>query len=78
MVQYTNLCIEGLTSKMVSLGLGHSKKFALPFWFMVVWPPLWLKNTESAFFQNMQSDPSFDPKFNVDQEFYNFMGSEMK
>ena len=24
----------------------------------------------------MQSDPSFDPKFNVDQEFYNFMGSE--
>ena len=30
------------------------------------------------FFQNMQSDPSFDLKFNTDQEFYNFMGSEMK
>ena len=50
MVPYASLCIEGLTSKMVSLGLRHSKKFTLPFWFMVVWPPLWLKNAESAFF----------------------------
>ena len=50
MVPYASLCIEGLTSKMVSLGLRHSKKFTLPFWFMVVWPPLWLKNTESEFF----------------------------
>ena len=30
------------------------------------------------FFQNVQSNPSFDPKFNADQEFYKFMGSEMK
>ena len=32
----------------------------------------------SIFLKNMQSEPSFDPKFNADQEFYNFMGSEMK
>ena len=73
MVPYAILCIEALTLKMVSLGLRHSKKFAHPFWFMVVWPPLWL-----IFFQSMQSEASFDPKFNADQEFYNFMGSEMK
>ena len=50
MVPYASLCIEGLTSKMASLGLRHSKRFTLPFWFMVVWPPLWLKNAKSAFF----------------------------
>ena len=50
MVLYASLRIEGLTSKMVSLGLRHSKKITLPIWFMIVWPPLWLKNTESVFF----------------------------
>ena len=79
MVPYASLCIEGLSSKMASLGLRHSKRFTLPFWFMVAWPPLWLKNAKSAFFfQNMQRNPSFDPKFNADQESYNFMGSQMK
>ena len=78
MVPYASLCIEGFTSKMVSLGLRHSKKFTLPFWFMIVWLPLWLKMLNQHFFQNMQSETSFDPKFNADQELYNFMGLEMK
>ena len=76
MVTYARLCIEDLTSKMASLGLRHSKKITLPFWFMVVWPPLWLKNTESAFFS--KKNPSLHLKLNADQEFYNFMGSEIK
>ena len=79
MVLYASLCLEGLTSKMVSLGLRHSKKFTFSFWFMVVWPPLWLKKRlNQHFFQNIQIDLSFNPKFSADQEFYNFMGSEMK
>ena len=44
---------------------------------MVVWPPLCLKNAESAVFQNKSSDPSFEPKFNADQEYSNNYGSQM-
>ena len=57
MAPYASLCIEGLSSKMASLGLRHSKIFTLPFWFMVVWPPLWLKNAESAFFSKYAKRP---------------------
>lgn len=57
MVLYASLCIEGFTSKMINLGLRHSKKFTLPFWFMVVWPTLWLKSVESAFFSKYAKGP---------------------
>ena len=57
MAPYASLCIEGLSSKMASLGLRHSKIFTLPFWFMVVWPPLWLKIAESAFFSKYAKGP---------------------